>query len=343
MTTLSRTEFDSSLRAAPGSGRFKPLYLLLGSESYLRDAAAHDLTEAVLSGSLVREFNESSFNLLNDSVKAAIGAAEQLPMMAPQRVVKIRDFARLREADEEVISRYLDRPVDSTVMIFVADDLDKRKKLTKTLLARCAVVEFKPVQDAQAKTWLRTRLRELKTTADERVLTELIRLAGTDLQTLSSEVDKLAAAALATGQITMELVDALIGHSRELSNFELGDYLLAGNRRRALETLYRLLDAQAAPVMLVGLIASNYHRLAIAKELYKRGAREEVKRMAYGSYEKREAFSKTVARSDDRKIARGIQLIAAADLALKTSLGGSGQKAQRMQLEVLVCELASQE
>jgi DNA polymerase-3 subunit delta len=339
MTTLSRPEFDRSLKA--GSGAFKPLYLLLGSESYLRDTAARELTEAALNGTLLREFNESAFSLLTDPVKAAMGAAEQLPLMATQRVVKIRDFAKLREADEEIIIRYLERPVDSTVMIFIADDLDKRKKLTKVLLARCAVVEFRAIQDTDAKAWVRARLRELKITADERVLAELVRLVGTDLQTLSSEVEKLAAAALDTRQLTMELVDALIGHSRELSNFELGDYLLAGDRKRALETLHRLLAAQAAPIMLVGLIASNYHRLAIAKELYKRGARDEVKRMAYGSFEKREAFSRTVQRTDDTKIARGLQLIAATDLALKTSLGGTGMKGQRLQLEVLVCELAS--
>ncbi|MDQ1708087.1 MAG: polymerase subunit delta [Pyrinomonadaceae bacterium] len=340
MTILSRTEFDRSVQANP-AGRFKPLYLLLGTETFLRDNAAHDLTEAALGGTLLREFNEASFSLLNDSARAAISAAEQLPLMAGQRVVKLRDFARLREADEEIIIRYLDRPVDSTVMIFVADDLDKRKKLTKALLGCCAVVEFKTVNDGEAKAWARTRLRELKTTADDRVLTEIVRLVGTDLRTLSSEVDKLTAAALGTRQITMELVAELIGHSRDLSNFELGDFLLAGDRKRALETLHRLLDAQAAPVMLVGLIASNYHRLAIAKELDKRGARDEVKRMAYGSYEKREAFSRTVQRTHDTKIARCIQLIAAADLALKTSLGGTGLKGARLQLEVLVCELAS--
>jgi hypothetical protein len=49
----------------------------------------------------------------------------------------------------------------------------------------------------------------------------------------------------------------------------------------------------------------------------------------------------TLQRSDSGKIARGLQLIAAADLALKTSLAGSGAKGARLQLEVLVCELAS--
>jgi DNA polymerase-3 subunit delta len=336
MTTLSRVEFDRSLKAGP----IQPLYLLVGCEGYLRDAAAQNLTDAALSGTLLREFNETSFSLLSDSAMAAVAAAEQLPMMSERRVVRVRDFARLRETDEEILIRYLNRPVDSTVMIFVSADLDKRKKLTKDLLARCAVVEFPAVKDAEAKAWARTRLKELKTTADDRVLTEIVRLVGTNLQTLWSELDKLAAAAVETRQITTELVDQLIDRSRELSNFDLGDQLVAGDRRRALETLHRLLEDNVAPVMLLGLIASNYHRLALAKEMLKRGARDEVYRLIYGPPAKRDAFMNTLQRSDAKKIARGIQLIAAADLAIKTSLGGSGAKGARLQLEMLVCELA---
>jgi DNA polymerase-3 subunit delta len=337
MTTLSRKELDRSLK----TGRLQPLYLLVGCESYLRDAAARNLTDAALSGTLLREFNESSFSLLTDSALAAIAGAEQLPMMSERRVIRIRDFAKLRETDEEIIIRYLNRPADSTVMVFVADDLDKRKKLTKALLTSCVVVEFPAVKDAEAKVWARARLKELKTMIDERVLSEVIRLVGTNLQTLSSELDKLAAAALETRQITMELVDQLIAHSRELSNFELGDQLVAGDRRRALETLHRLLDDEVQPVMLLGLIASNYHRLALAKELLNRGAHDEVYRLVYGPPAKRDAFMNTLQRSEATKIARGIQLIAAADLAIKSSLGGGGPKGARLQLEVLVCELAA--
>ena len=337
MTTLSRAELDRSLKG----GRLQPLYLLVGCETYLRDTAARNLTDAALSGTLLREFNESSFSLLTDPALAAIAAAEQLPMMSERRVVRIKDFAKLRESDEDIIVRYLSRPVDSTVMIFVADDLDKRKKLTKALLTSCTVIEFPAVKDAEAKAWARTRLKELKTTADERVLSEVVRLVGTNLQTLSSELDKLASAALGTGRISAELVEQLIDRSRELSNFDLGDQLVACDRHRALETLHRLLEDNVQPVMLLGLIASNYHRLALAKELLNRGARDEVYRLVYGPPAKRDAFMNTLQRSEATKIARGIQLIAAADLAIKSSLGGGGPKGARLQLEVLVCELAS--
>jgi DNA polymerase-3 subunit delta len=331
MKTLTRTELERSLREG-----LRPLYLLLGPEVYLRRTAAQAITEAALSRTLLREFNESSFSLLSDPVQSAIAAAEQLPMMSDMRVVRIRDFARLRESDEDVLIHYLQNPSPSTVMIFTAEELDKRKKSSKVLLDVCTVVVFSPHKDAEAKAWVKTRLKELKITADDQVLSEIIRLVGTDVQTLFNEVDKLASAAAGTGRITTALVDELIGRTRELSNFELADHLLAGNRKRALETLHRLLEDGAEPVMLVGLIAGNYHRLALGKHLLQRGGREEVFRNISLPPFKRDSYISTLQRSTAAKIARGIQLTAAADLAIKTS-----QATPRLQLEMLVCELAS--
>jgi DNA polymerase III subunit delta len=331
MKALSRTELERSLRESP-----QPLYLLLGTERFLRDTAARAITEAALHGTLLREFNESSFNLQRDSVHSAIAAAEQLPMMSERRVVRIRDFGRLRESDEETLIRYLNNPAPSTVMIFIADDLDKRRKATKSLLDNCVVVDFPTLKDAEAKAWARTRLKELKTSADDAVLSEIIGLVGTDVQTLFSEIDKLASAVADTGRIVPEVVDELIGRSRELSNFELGDHLLANNRKRALETLHRLLDDGAEPVMLIGLIAGNFHRLALAKSLLAKGGREEVFRNISLPPFKRDAYIANLQRNDAANIARGLQLTAAADLAIKTS-----QATPRLQLELLVCELSS--
>ena len=320
MKPLTRTELERSLREG-----LRPLYLLLGPEIYLRRVAVQTITDLALSRTLLREFNESSFSLLSDPVQSAIAAAEQLPMMSDTLVVRIRDFARLRETDEETLIRYLNNPSPSTVMIFTADELDKRKKSSKVLLDTCTVVEFAPLKDAEAKAWAKSRLKELKVAADDQVLSEIISLVGSDVQTLYNEIEKLASAAANTGRITPNLVDELIGRSRELSNFELGDHLLAGNRKRALETLHRLLEDGAEPVMLVGLIAGNYHRLALGKHLLSRGGREEVFRNINLPPFKRDSYISTLQRST-----------AATDLAIKTS-----QATPRLQLELLVCELAS--
>src|SRR5947209_15623446 len=281
-------------------GKFGPLYLLFGPENYLRDAAVRAVADAALKGAALREFNESSFSLTSTDVQQAIAAAEQLPLMSPRRVVQIRDFGKLREADEEALMRYITRPAETSVVIFIADDLDKRRKLSKMLMDVCASVEFAPLKDEELADWAKRRLRDLKVQTDERTLHQIVALVGRDVRTLSNELEKLATAALDTGFITMEMVDTLVGRSRELSNFELTDHLVARNRKRALQTLNRLLDDGAEPVMLIGLIASNYHRLALAKELMSRGAPNNEVYRQVGIFGRREEFLATARRSDTR-------------------------------------------
>jgi DNA polymerase-3 subunit delta len=336
MSTFSRNELERSLK----EGRLAPVYLLVGCEGYLRDNGARAITDVALSATLLREFNESSFSLTSGGVQETIAAANQMPMMSTRRVVKITDFGKLREADEEALVRYISNPAESTVMIFNTEDLDKRKKLARALLEKCQVVDYPALKDGEARTWVKSRLKELKVTCDEQALSEIIILVGTDVQTLFSELDKLASAAFPTGRITLELVDDLIGRSRELSNWDLGDHLIARNRKQALETLHRLLEGGAQPVMLIGAIAGNYHRLALAKEALTRGSRDDVFRTVPLPSFKRDAFIANLKRNDAAKIAHGIRLIAAADLAIKTSVGGGGPKGARLQLEMLVCELS---
>ncbi|MGB7925454.1 MAG: DNA polymerase III subunit delta [Pyrinomonadaceae bacterium] len=332
MGTLTREE----LRRALKQGSIQPLYLLFGEESYLRDLAARAITEAALKDAPLREFNESTFSLGSADAQQAIATACQLPMMSSRRVVRITEFSRLREADEAALMRYIARPAESTVLIFVADELDKRRKLSKTLLDACAAVEFAPLRDAELVTWAKGRLKEWKVNADDRSLHQIVALVGSDVRTLSNELDKLATAALPSGLITMKLIDDLTGRSRELSNFELTDHLIARNLKRALQTLHRLLDDGAEPVMLIGLIASNYHRLALAKDLMSRQAsKEEVFRLVSLPYSKREEFLTTARRTDANTLARSLKRIADADLAIKTS-----RATPRLQLEMLVCELA---
>ncbi|MCM3874255.1 MAG: DNA polymerase III subunit delta [Pyrinomonadaceae bacterium] len=336
MTAISRTELERSLK----EGRLAPVYLLVGCEGYLRDGGARAIADAALSETLLREFNESSFSLTSGGAQEAIAAANQLPMMSTRRVVKITDFGKLRDADEEALVRYISNPAESTAMIFNTADLDKRKKLARALLEKCQVVDYPALKDGDAKIWVKSRLKELKVACDDPALSEIIMLVGTDVQTLFSELDKLASASLPTRRITVEMVDDLIGRSRELSNWDLGDHLIARNRKQALETLHRLLDGGSVPVMLLGAIAGNFHRLALAKEALTHGSRDDVFRVVPLPSFKRDAFINNLRRSDAAQIAHGIRLIAAADLAIKTSVGGSGPKGARLQLEMLVCELS---
>lgn len=331
MPARTRKELEQSLK----KGQIETVYFLYGAEAHLRDQALREITEAALHGTLLREFNDSSFNLSSNDVRDAIAAAEQLPMMSARRVVRLRNFARIRESDEEILLAYLDRPVESSVVIFVGDDIDKRKKLGKKLMSGAGAFEFQPLKPNELPTWIKTHLRAINADIEPRALSQLIELSASNLSALTQELNKLATAALPSGRITAELVDQLVTRSREHMNWDLTDNIVSRNRRAALKILRDFLDDGVEPVLLTGVIAGTFRRMALAKALQARGA---TSSQIFGEVRvppfKQRDYLAMLSRIDSADMARMIQRIAETDLAIKTS-----KATPRMQMEMLVCEL----
>ncbi|MEK6333495.1 MAG: DNA polymerase III subunit delta [Acidobacteriota bacterium] len=330
MPVRSPKDLNSALK----QGKIEPVYFLYGPETYLRDQAAREIADEALRETLLREFNDSSFNLISDDVRSALAIAEQLPMMSPRRVVRMRNFGKLSETDENLLLEYLERPVETSVVIFVGDDIDKRKKLAKTLMSGAAF-DFQPLKAPELQAWIRAHLKKLKAEIEPAAGRRILDVVRNDLHTLTNELNKLAAAALPSGRITLELVDQLVGRSREHMNWELTDHILAGNRRAALKTLKDLLDDQVEPLLLIGLMGGTYRRMALAKELLSQGAGQAhiFSEVRMPSFKQRDYLA-MLGRVESRTLARGLQRIAEADLAIKTS-----KATPRMQVEMLVCEL----
>jgi DNA polymerase-3 subunit delta len=330
-----RTSRD--LTQALKKGQIEPVYFLFGPETYLRDEAARLIADEAMRDTLLREFNDSTFNLTSDDARDAIAAAEQLPMMSQRRVVRIKNLGKLKEADEEVLVNYVKRPVETSVVIFISEDIDKRKKLAKLLLAGAAF-EFQPLKLNELQAWIRSRLKDLNAEIEPQALQRILETVTSDLHTLTNELNKLAAAALPSGRITTELVQSLVGRSREHLNWELSDHIISRNRKGALKTLKDLLDDGVEPLLLIGLIAGTYRRMALAKALLSQGASpatifSEVRMPPF----KQRDYLAMLNRVDFERLARTIRRVAETDLAIKTS-----KATPRMQVEMLVCELMSE-
>ena len=153
---------------------------------------------------------------------------------------------------------------------------------------------------------------------------------------------KLAAAALPDGHVTEDMVDALVPRTRLLDNFALSGHLLAGRSAEAVSSMQRMLDDGAEPLMLLGLLGSNYRRLLIAKDLMESGSdRSEVARAVKLRYNDQEPFLAAARRAKATQLIHAISRLAEADIAIKSSIGGGGPAGAKMQIEMLVCELAA--
>ncbi|HQX55452.1 MAG TPA: DNA polymerase III subunit delta [Pyrinomonadaceae bacterium] len=347
MAVIKREDLRAQLRRR----EMAPVYVLFGPETYLRDLAARTIADFTFADGDLRDFNETEYSLnVDGNLERAIAAANQLPMMAAKRIVRVIDVRvtasghrdTLREEHETLLTNYFRDPSPSTIMIFVADDLNGVRKIGKLLRAEATAVDFEPMDDGELTNWAREKFKATGTEIDEQALRHLIALVGNDASRVENEAAKLSTAALPERRVTMELIDPLVPNSRELTNFELTDNLVSKNRKRALAVLKKILDDGAEPLMILGLISYNYRRLVMAKDLMLRGAdRGEVARVLRLRYSDQENFLAAARRAEMDQLTRVLARLAETDLAIKTSIGGSGPQGARIQIEVLVCELAS--
>ena len=328
-----------------------PVYTLFGEETFLRDIAAKTIADMAFGKGDFRDFNDNEFSLNNpDSIKSALAAADQLPMMASRRVVRITEVRvsssaakdTLKEEHFDALSAYLANPSETSIVVFIADELNGTRRMGKLLRDKTVSVDFTILDDGELIQWVRGKLRELDAEIDDRTLRHLISFTGPDARRLTSELTKLATAALPGKVIDIDLVDSLVTNVRELSNFDLTAHLVSGDRSRAIQTLQKILDDGTDPIALVGLLSYNYRRLLMVKDLMERGVdRSEVAKVVKLRYNDQEPFLAAARRADLSGLKEAITRLAETDVAIKTSIGGSGPKGARMQIEILVCELAS--
>src|SRR4029079_7804683 len=89
----------------------------------------------------------------------AIDNSNQLPMMAAQPLVIIRDFDKIKEDEIELVLDYLKRPSPTTTVVFRAISLDQRRKITAALMKACTVVNFEKLTEMQASKYAEAFLK----------------------------------------------------------------------------------------------------------------------------------------------------------------------------------------
>ncbi len=343
---ISRIDLRNQLKR----NELSPVYVLFGPETYLRSLAAKTIIDRSFAPGDFRDFNETTFTLnVEGNLERALAAAEQLPMMASHRIVRINDVRvsasgfrdTITEAHESILSSFLAGPPPHSTVIMVADELNGVRKMGKFLRERTAAVEFDRLSDQELNDWAVRECRDAGVTIDQQALKYLMGRTGPDVLRLTNEIKKLAAATMPDGVIDIRLINALGANNRELNNFDLTGHLVAGRHSQAVSSLNKMLNDGAEPLALLGLLGYNYRQLLMVKDMMERGAgRPEIAKKLKMRYSDQEAVFAAARRTDLAKIAAAVKRLTLTDIAIKSSIGGSGPVGARLQLEMLVCELA---
>src|SRR4051812_3778833 len=116
---LSPTDLEKKI----DGGQVDLLYLLLGEEGYFKDQIIDKLSLTV--DESFRDFNISRHSLGDTLVVQIVDAALQMPMMAKRRLLIVSDLDKIKdEASTDALIEYLNHPVDTATIVFLAGSLD---------------------------------------------------------------------------------------------------------------------------------------------------------------------------------------------------------------------------
>lgn len=221
--------FDAIMRDLK-SGKYAPVYILMGDESYYIDRITDYIAENVLDPD-DRDFNQTVVFGADTTAAQVVDMAKGYPVMpAAHRVVIVKEAQGLKSLD--ALERYFERPLASTLLVIAYKNgtIDRRKKVVGKAEAVGVVFESKKKRDYELPAFIETYLKKNHVAIDPKSAAMIAEHIGADLSRLISELDKVMISLPDDNRrVTPDIVEREIGVSKEFNIFELKTAIIERN------------------------------------------------------------------------------------------------------------------
>ena len=204
-------------------GALAPFYLFYGPEEFQIELSLDRIKKDFIPDS-VKAFSLEILYGGEISPREILNRAHLLPFMSPRRLIIVRRTESFSKGELELFLPYLDRPVDSTCIIWVSGKADLGGVFYKSFKERGRAVNFRRLFERQSYSWIQKRSKELGLSIDKDAAAFLYQMVGSSLRDLSSEICKLSLRH-PNSRIGMEQIKELATFSRLFTIFNLVDYV----------------------------------------------------------------------------------------------------------------------
>ena len=246
------------------TGQFKPVYLLYGEEEFLKKSYKNKLKDAVAGGD---SMNCTIYEGKDVTPEEVIAMADTLPFFSERRFILVEDSGWFKK-DSKNMADYLPDMPETTVLVFVEKELDKRNRLYKQVIKLGYAAEMKKQNQSQLSRWVLGLLDREGIRITEPVMDSFLNRAGEDMNRIHSELDKLISYLGERKVVTEEDLEAICTSQITGKIFDMITALAQKNRKKALGFYYDLLALKEPPMRSLFLIARQYNQLLEIKELF---------------------------------------------------------------------------
>jgi DNA polymerase-3 subunit delta len=265
---------------------------LFGEEQFLVKWAAKTIAEKHAPQEMAELSRKRLYGSETDADEI-ISCCETLPLLAERKTVTVEGIAAFGSSGdkapagfgEERFAAYLSDVPPHCMLIMTADNVDKRKKIYKTVAENGSVYEFTKLDRGLLATFIEKRLKAAKAKASRAVLNEFIAMTGyldkgsaCTLFNIENEISKLVAHC--NGEIRPDDIYAVMPANASLNIFALSDAVSKGDGGEALRLLNTLLSSGTGEFAILGLLFSQFDLMLSAREMMDEGkTRAEMQRL----------------------------------------------------------------
>lgn len=250
------------------TGQFKQVYLLYGEEAYLKKQYKEKLTKAMLpQGDTV---NYARFEGKGTDPAALIDLAETMPFFAERRLIVVEDSGFFKSSEPQ-LAGYIKEMPETACFLFVENEVDKRGKMYKAVQAKGRAVELGRQDEKTLLYWIAGCVKREGKQITEAAARHLVECAGTDMENLTQEMEKLFSYAIDRPEIKIEDIDEICTVQITNKIFDMIEAVAGKQQKKALDYYYDLLALKEPPMRILYLLSRQFRLLLEVKELRQLG------------------------------------------------------------------------
>ena len=246
---------------------FKPCYLLYGKEDYLKRVYKKQFIKALVPDDTM---NYNHYQEADIDVHEIITICDTLPFFNDHRLVVVEQSGFFKKSQEE-LCEYLGHMPESTVLVFLENEIDKRGKLYKKVYKLGYVCELGAQSQVELERWIARYLARDGKKATKQTIDFLLSMVGDDMSTLEQEMEKLICFAREREVITIEDVQAVCIKQTESRIFDMFDAIAAGDQKRVFQIYYELVENIEPLMRILFMLGKQFNQLLCVKDMNQKG------------------------------------------------------------------------
>jgi DNA polymerase-3 subunit delta len=213
------------------SQNIKQFYLLFGAEDYLKGQYRDKLVTALVD--VEDNMNYNYYEGKGINVQSVLDIGETMPFFADSRVIVIENSGLFKKCPEDFEKKLQALP-ESTHIIFVENEVDKRNRLYKWIGKAGYVSEMNTPDEKMLLGWVKGLCKKEEKQMDDSVIIYFVEHMGTDMLLLKNELEKLFSYCYGKSEITIEDVRQVCVSQAEDKLFDMLDAIGNHNQEKAL-------------------------------------------------------------------------------------------------------------